>query len=571
MVTINIKPNNSFGPFLEIEVKYPIADLETFQFAIPIWRPGRYELQHYAKNIRNLRVYNQVQAELLVNKIEKSKWEVLCAGADEITISYLYFANKIDAGSTYTGANLLYINFINCVLMADDFMNEPHEINIVHNFEHEISSLLSSNKGQFLADSYFQLADSPFFASNQVQKIIYQVQNIDFTINFINADFENVEKISFDFERFTKETFAIFKEAPFQKYSFNFIITKFPFYHGVEHAQDTTIVLGPDYELNTKPFYDNILGIACHELFHAWNALAIRPQELQPYTFLTEPYFVTGYVIEGLTTYFGDYLLARAGVISENKYLDEISILINKVYGNWGYQSQSLADSSMDLWLDGYGTAIQHRRQSIYHHGAILALIIDILIRKNSNHTFSLDSLLLKMWEKFGKSSFGYSHTDILNLIQEFSNETVKELVNEYITKRFLSIFELNQYLSFINLEILSTENEAVEQSFGFKTSFANAKTIVSELLTNETLLWENDEILAVNGRIVDNNISALLKIGEENELIINREKSVKVVKIQPISNGLNYKFIVVKKSEAEKESIENYTKWLKTVTLQNY
>ena len=46
---------------------------------------------------------------------------------------------------------------------------------------------------------------------------------------------------------------------------------------------------------------------------------------MMPYDYTQENYFRTGYVAEGVTTYYGDYMLARAGVFSATQYFEELS------------------------------------------------------------------------------------------------------------------------------------------------------------------------------------------------------------------------------------------------------
>ena len=48
-------------------------------------------------------------------------------------------------------------------------------------------------------------------------------------------------------------------------------------YHGVEHITSTVCALGPGYNLMKGELYENLLGVSCHELFHAWNVKTIRP------------------------------------------------------------------------------------------------------------------------------------------------------------------------------------------------------------------------------------------------------------------------------------------------------
>ena len=61
--------------------------------------------------------------------------------------------------------------------------------------------------------------------------------------------------------------------------------------------------------------YESFLGLAAHELFHAWNGKRIRPAALGPFDYTRENYTRDLWVVEGITTYYTDLLLRRAGLI----------------------------------------------------------------------------------------------------------------------------------------------------------------------------------------------------------------------------------------------------------------
>lgn len=144
------------------------------------------------------------------------------------------------------------------------------------------------------------------------------------------------------------------------------------------------IVLGPDDE--GEGLYTDLLGVSSHELFHAWNIIRIRPQELLPYDFTKENYFTTCFVAEGVTTYYGDLFLRRSGIFDDVAYYRELQVYMKRHFENNRDAQQSLAESSWDLWLDGYEKGIPKRKVSVYHKGALVALILDITIRKNHQH-----------------------------------------------------------------------------------------------------------------------------------------------------------------------------------------
>ena len=85
---------------------------------------------------------------------------------------------------------------------------------------------------------------------------------------------------------------------------------------------------------------------------------------MQPYDYSRENYFRTCYIAEGITTYYGEYLLARSHVRTPAQYFEELNTVLRKHFDDAGGDNLSLADASMDLWLDGYKPGVPDRKVS---------------------------------------------------------------------------------------------------------------------------------------------------------------------------------------------------------------
>jgi predicted metalloprotease with PDZ domain len=218
--------------------------------------------------------------------------------------------------------------------------------------------------------------------------------------------------------------------------------------------------------------YSDLLGVSSHELFHAWNICKIRPVEMMPYDFTKENYFPTGFVAEGVTTYYGDLFLMQAGVFTREQYLQELETVLKRHFEQDGKAFQSLVESSFDLWLDGYSQAIPHRRVSIYQKGAVVALILDMTIRLKFNHQKSLETVMKTMWERFGKEEVGYSIEDYQRVCEEvygaslkgyfkgciYGNMPLETMVNELL-QAFGLMMQWNEEGK-LHLEIMDSGND---------------------------------------------------------------------------------------------------------------
>ncbi len=422
---------NPKSQFLTVECSIFNSKKQAFVLQLPAWRPGRYELQNFAKNISRFEVYDENGSKVPFHKIKKDAWQINSFGIENVVVSFDFYANKRDAGNSFVDANLLYINPVNlCPFVLDD-ENSVRTLEVLHDFKDMVCGLPKDENGFFMANNYYELADSPLMASNHLAMRNYSVQNTTFYIWFEGNFVPQWERILKDFESFTIAQIELFGEFPESEYHFITWVLPEAFYHGVEHRNSTMLVLGPDSQ-DFESFYIDLLGVASHELFHAWNICKIRPIELSPYDYTKENYFETCYVSEGITTYYGDLMLYRSGVFSKEMYQHELETCHKRHFDGAGDAWQSLAESSFDLWLDGYTAGVPKRKVSVYHKGAIAAQILDEKIQE-LNPNRSLDDVMRLLWQRHGKTKIGFSAADYRAICEEVAGEDLSWYFDEII------------------------------------------------------------------------------------------------------------------------------------------
>ena len=98
------------------------------QFQLPAWRPGRYELANFSQNIQKWGAYNENGNAIDFRKITKDLWEVDTKDCLEITITYNYYANQLDAGASYLDEKQVYLNPVNCMFYIVDRIEDNYEV-----------------------------------------------------------------------------------------------------------------------------------------------------------------------------------------------------------------------------------------------------------------------------------------------------------------------------------------------------------------------------------------------------------------------------------------------------------
>ncbi|HEV7232388.1 MAG TPA: PDZ domain-containing protein, partial [Bacteroidia bacterium] len=296
------------------------------------------------------------------------------------------------------------------------------------------------------------------------------------------------------------------------EYHFLFQILPHKFYHGVEHLKSTVIALGPGYKLNEGDTYDDLLGVSSHELYHAWNIKSIRPIEMMPYDYKRENYSRLGYVCEGVTTYYGDLFLFRSGVYSEFDYLKTVHERLQKHFDNPGRTNLSVADSSYDTWLDGYVQGIPGRKTSIYDEGCLAAFMTDMIIRRNTANTKSLDDVMRILYTEYFKKGKGYSEADYQQVVESLSGEKQDDFFNTYIYGAASYEKKLSELAGYIGMELKSAGSKKYyEGHFGFKAHHEGHHFRVSAVYpgspSDKGGLVAGDEIVALNGYVLKDDL----------------------------------------------------------------
>ena len=351
-----------------IYVDLTISDINTtfIELQLPTWRPGRYELGNFAKNIKRVDAFDESKNDLSYHKTNNSTWHIETNGCSKVTVTYSYHTSEINAGNCFADENQLYINPVHLCMYEQSKINQSHVIELDIPDSYQIISTLHKNKKTLTTSNFDELADSPILASETIQSDYYEINGVKFWLHFNGECKPNFEQIKSDFYKFTQTQLSFWGSIPVNEYHFIFQILPYKFYHGVEHQKSTVIAIGPGYNLNSGNTYESILGVSCHELFHTWNVKYIRPIEMLPYDFSKENHARTGFVYEGFTTYYGDLLLLTSGVFTNQQYFETLEERLDKHFHNYGRFNLYVAASSFDTWLDGYFPGTPYRKTSIY-------------------------------------------------------------------------------------------------------------------------------------------------------------------------------------------------------------
>ncbi|GHA68008.1 M61 family metallopeptidase [Pontibacter akesuensis] len=569
MIHYSISYSNPLTHFLNITISITNNQQQELYLQLPAWRPGRYELQHFAQKLSAVTATAN-GASIATGKVTKDRWRVETGGADTIEIKYSFFARQMDAGGSWLDEEQLYLNPINCLIAVEGSEQEACQLKLYLPEEWQLAcGLPETEKHTLEAANYDALVDSPFIASGSLQKTTFEVNGITFHI-WLQGDCQpDWERLRKDFEGYTKEQLEVFGDFPVQEYHYLNEILPYRFFHGVEHSHSTVITLGPGELLMQPSLYKEFVGVSSHELFHTWNIKKIRPKEMLPYNFAQENYFKTGYVAEGVTTYYGDYMLARSGFFTADAYFEELNKNLQRYFADYSRHNLSVADSSFDLWLDGYKPGIPDRKVSIYIKGALTVLLLDLQLRKATDNKASMDTVMRYLWERFGKKDIGYTEQDYAQLVDEVAGQSFQTYFNDFINSTAPIEQPLDEALRFVGCMLKEEQNPLQhEGTYGFKVSSSDTSIKVTAIAPDSPaseVLSIDDELVALNGRKLENNLQQLLALEpEEVELVLFREKQLRVVRLEQNGKAYYSMYTIEKRADATEAEKQNFKLWLK-------
>lgn len=408
--------------FIQITCLVDTANEQKVNLQLPSWRPGRYELQNFAKNIRNFSVTDLDGNLLNWTKLTKDCWQIDTARAASIIVTYEYFANQPDAGGSFVCDEYLYINPVNCLMYQEGAMHQPVNLILEVPESYQVATQLQQvGPFHFQANNFDYLADSPIIASDSLEHhtIVESYNNQQYTIHlwFQGKHPFDIPRLLDDTRAYTTHQIACMQQMPCVNYHFLYLMHDKPFRHGVEHLDSTVIAMGQLENQTVEEYYHDLLAISSHEFFHLWNIKRIRPSAMLPYDFTKENYSTLGYIYEGITTYLGDLFLLHAGVWNVDQYLASLSADFEKHYKNGGRWNYSVAQSSFDTWLDGYVPGVPDRKVSIYTEGLVAAWIADAMLLHSTGKR--LTDVMRELCQYCGNAERGYDEQLYRELLQQ--------------------------------------------------------------------------------------------------------------------------------------------------------
>jgi predicted metalloprotease with PDZ domain len=179
--------------------------------------------------------------------------------------------------------------------------------------------------------------------------------------------------------------------------------------------------------------YNDLIGLASHEFFHAFNVKRIRPAEMWPYRYHERNYTRLLWVSEGVTDYYSSRGKLRAGLINEEQYLQEVARVAGPVQRVEAARYISSEEASINVWIGGITGERQPFRVDYYSRGNVLGLLLDLSIRRDTNSARSLDDVMRALYRNYYKKNRGFTTSDLVTEINRLTGRNYQTFFDSFV------------------------------------------------------------------------------------------------------------------------------------------
>lgn len=403
------------------------------RFRLPSWIRGSYLVRDFAKHVVSVSAHGLDQG-LAVQRIDKRSLRCApCTGP--LTLRYRVYAFDASVRKAYLDLQRGFFNGSSLFYSPQDIAVTAWEVELRKPADPQCAdwrvattlpalAVDARGFGRYRAEDYEALIDHPV-EMGAFARLDFDVDGIPHALVLAGAPAFDEARVVDDLRRICAAERALFAGEPrLDQYLFLTNVVGNG-YGGLEHRSSTALTCArkdlprPGDALRSRN-YLGFLSLCSHEYFHLWNVKRITAQALAESDLGGEAYTRDLWHYEGVTSYYDDLFLLRAGIVDAAGYLDLLAVTATRMQRMPGAQVQTLADASFEAWIKYYqpDESTPNYAISYYTKGALVALCLDLNLRL---HGFSLDALMRAAWQRWGRSGVGVPEGGLESLAQSMS------------------------------------------------------------------------------------------------------------------------------------------------------
>ena len=442
-IRYRIIPSHPEAHLFEVAVTVADPEPEGQRFALPAWIPGSYLIRDFARHVVSLRATAGGRS-IAVTKLDKHTWQV-APTRNAVTVTIEVYAWDLSVRGAHLDATHAFFNGPSVFLRAIGRESRACEVEIrpprgARYRRWRVATALPRAGakpfafGRYRAADYDELIDHPVELGT-FTLATFRAHGIAHDIAITGRHDADTGRLCRDLARVCAHHIDFFgRPAPFRRYLFLVMATP-DGYGGLEHRASTALICArgdlPQSDVReVTDGYRTFLGLASHEYFHTWMVKRIKPAAFTPYDLDRENYTRQLWAFEGITSYYDDLTLRRAGLISQASYLELLGRAITQLLRSGGRRRQTVTESSFDAWTKYYrqDENAPNAIVSYYVKGALVAACADLAIRSRTRGRRSLDDVMRALWQRYGRTGAGVPETAIPEIASEISGVDLSQL-----------------------------------------------------------------------------------------------------------------------------------------------
>ena len=394
--------------YVDVEARVPTDGRAAVEMMMAVWTPGSYLIREFERNVEAVSATAGGRAAP-VEKTAKNRWRIALAtapGVRDVTVTYRVFSHELSGRTNFVDAGFALINgAATFMTLADEKAPRVHDVRLElpAAWKTSVTGMPAAPGGgahQYRAADFDTLVDSPIVAGNPALHAFTAGGKPHVLVNVGEGGVFDGAAAARDLGKIVTAQERFWGRLPYDRYVFFNIL--YGTNDGIEH-RNSVVMRASRWNQGTRGSYVDWLSLASHEFFHLWNVKRLRPLELGPFDYEREVYPRSLWISEGLTDYYADVLLRRAGLSTRDEYLFQLSAAIRTLQTTPGRLAQTVEMASFDAWIKQYrpdensvNTVI-----SYYTKGAVIGFLLDARVRAATEGARSLDDVMRLAFERY--------------------------------------------------------------------------------------------------------------------------------------------------------------------------
>lgn len=425
--------------YVQVEARVPSAGLSTVEVFLPVWTPGSYMIREYSRHLEGVEALSSDGKSLPLEKTRKNRWQVEPKGSPEVIFRYKVYCREMTVRTCWVEQDFAMLNGAPLFIAPVSDWQRPYSVQVdlpVH-WSQVFTGLAPAGQAHtYSARDFDELLDCPILVGNPAS---YEFRVAGVPHVLVNQGEDGVwdgKRSARDVEKVVTTVYSMWGDMPYAQkeprgYWFINMLTQAR--GGLEHS-NSTILMGSRWAQRDRQQYLDWLSLVAHEYFHVWNVKRLRPLALGPFDYENEVYTPSLWVAEGITAYYDNLLVRRAGFSSHKEYLEAFSKELAGLQQTPGRKVQSLRLSSFDAWIKLYrpDENSANSAMSYYTKGSVVAFLLDARIRQMTSGKKSLDDVMRAAYKKYSGAR-GYTEEQFRAVVAEVSGGSLGSFFADYV------------------------------------------------------------------------------------------------------------------------------------------